>query len=479
MINPFRRRPARREHDPVEDLLRASLVERARRAPSGDDVAERIVTAAENAPLDRERAGQPVAPRRSWRTAALPLVAAAVVAAVVGGVVVIESHNPDSGRPAGENTGASVSSIPTVPAPVSSAATSPAGPAPLPSPTKSATLRNVKIIDLTFANQDDGWALGSADCLSGTGTCTAILRTLDGTTWTPMAGAAFNVPGVTGGCATKCVTHIRFANDGVGYAYGPDALFSTGNGGVSWEQEAGLGADALESINDNVVLVRALGTGKQLFERTDVGSSTWTSIPIPGGSFPAATGVSLSRTGATSVLALTRADPTKGSVAAATLYRSTDDQASKWTSAKDPCPAGGRGSVDVSAAATIAPDGAVVVDCASATTAGAVLGGRTITSTNDGTTFRAPAQGGKLGPAELLAASSAKVQFVVAASGKGDQLYRSADGGNSWSAVTSIPAGTAVFLGFENDQVGRFVTDGGTAIWTTRNAGESWTKASI
>ena len=63
-----------------------------------------------------------------------------------------------------------------------------------------------------------------------------------------MPGTEFNVPGETGGCATRCVQHIRFATDQIGYAFGPHALLMTTDGGLDWTPQSG-GADALETLN--------------------------------------------------------------------------------------------------------------------------------------------------------------------------------------------------------------------------------------
>jgi photosystem II stability/assembly factor-like uncharacterized protein len=39
--------------------------------------------------------------------------------------------------------------------------------------------------------------------------------------------------------------------------------------------------------------------------------------------------------------------------------------------------------------------------------------------------------------------------------------------------------GEVAFVGFESDRVGRVVTGGGRTIWTTRDAGETWTKVNF
>lgn len=81
-------------------------------------------------------------------------------------------------------------------------------------------LTNFQAEDLTFVSTEDGWALGSADCLSGGGICTALVRTTDGgRTWHSMKAPSVNLPNVHS-CAAPCVNGIRFANQEIGYAFG-------------------------------------------------------------------------------------------------------------------------------------------------------------------------------------------------------------------------------------------------------------------
>jgi len=97
----------------------------------------------------------------------------------------------------------------------------------------------------------------------------------------------------------------------------------------------------------------------------------------------------------------------------------------------------------------------------------------TSTSTDGGATFRA---GGPLASGSsaggLLGAASAQVQFVMS-----DALYRTGDGGNTWQPVAAVTLGpgTGIFVGFESAAVGRVVTDSGRTVWTTRDAGLTWT----
>ena len=93
--------------------------------------------------------------------------------------------------------------------------------------------------DLTWVSNDDGWALGTAPC--GNPPCTSILRTTDGgRSWVGIpAPRAFLTESDT--CASACdqISHLRFANPLVGYAYGPNSLYLTTDGGASWHKQPG------------------------------------------------------------------------------------------------------------------------------------------------------------------------------------------------------------------------------------------------
>lgn len=464
MTDPFDPDPLE-PFDPLEYELRRSLAERAQDAPDAGALTERLLAAGVDTP------------RGGWNTWALPVVAAACVALIVGIVLVVV-------RPGHSDRSPDAVDRPSRPVPVTSpvapAPTPSSAPATSPSPTgtgSSSVLQNVRVADLTFIGENSGWALASADCSTGSGRCSALLRTTDGTTWSGQPDLPFRVPG-DGSCpATTCVTHLRFANDSVGYAFGPDALYLTVDGAQSWHKQAG-GADALETLDNNVIRVSVLGTGPPSLLTAAVGGTSWTSRSTAG--FPTRPlGVSLGRAGRAAILAFTRFDPASatGRGQAGVLLRSGDDGLT-WTSAGDPCATGTAGQTDVLTAAALAEDGAVVADCATRSTANQFqLAGHTIVSTNGGATFTRSPGGGTLRPAGALGAASASVQLVVPVGQT--PLYRSTDRGRSWAKVAGVTAANVGFLGFESATVGRLVTGAGQNIWTTRDAGASWTEISF
>jgi hypothetical protein len=455
------------DRDPLADALRASLAERAAEAPRGELLAERIIRGADRPPDALRRT-----PHRGWRTWALPVIAAGAVAGVVLAVAGIVNYRPEAvhrSSPAATqpkvligpaSSAAAVRS--TAPVPPIRAMTSP--------PVDTSTLHGVQILDLTFAGVDDGWALGSADCIHGSGRCTALLRTTDGRTWQSMPGAAFNVP-VTGSaeaCAEPCVDAIRFADDSVGYAYGANALFMTTDGGYTWRRQPGA-AYFLETLDGNVIRVvhhgSCPGPCTVRVEAAAIGSSTWTASDVGAAGALPGTGLQFARGGSAAYLVFAGEGPN----APSRLYRSTDDGRT-WTPGGDPCP--GSNAVMSSAAIAGAPNGRVAVLCAPSLPAD----GPSFVATSDdaGASFAlqpAPipddAVGGLVGdPATTLIASG------------GYHLARSTTGGRSWTPVAKV-VGAMGFVGFESRDVGRVVTDRGRSIWTTRNAGRTWTEVSF
>jgi photosystem II stability/assembly factor-like uncharacterized protein len=339
-----------------------------------------------------------------------------------------------------------------------------------------------KVADLTFVCTKDGWALGTAQCLSGTGSnCSAILRTTDGGAhWVGIP----TPPNVTVGSCQQgiaCLEHLRFADSMVGYAFGPDALYLTTDGGASWQLQPG-GAQALETLDGNVIRITSQGAcapGCTFGVQTAaIGSSAWTTVTLPGPRSQS-DAVTLARSGHQAYLA-EYGNPAGGAGGAqAVLFTSADDGAS-WVNRDEPCPQLGAAAspspeVD-STALTTAPDGSLTLLCAPR---GAQTGQFAITSTDGGVSFSAPSATVGSG-LQLVGAASASILFVA-----GAQLYRSTDGGASWrpaAGVSGTPPGIAAgasglgFLGFETAQVGRWVSADLSTIWTTTDAGASWTR---
>jgi len=59
-----------------------------------------------------------------------------------------------------------------------------------------------------------------------------------------------------------------------------------------------------------------------------------------------------------------------------------------------------------------------------------------------------------------------------------DDTYRSIDGGQTWSrlgANSGSDPGQVSWIGFENGTVGRAISTDGRTVWTTTDAGSTWT----
>lgn len=455
------------DRDPIADALRATLHQRAQQAPSGDMIAERIIHAADRASAGGTR-------RRGWKSWGLPLVAAGAVAAVVAAVVGIESYHSGAGRPVSEGGTRSLVSSTPAPTPASSSATVAFGAVPtVESHSASAvhqTLQGVKVLDLTFTGANQGIALASADCLSGPGRCTAMLQTTDGSSWHSVGGETFDVTGVDN-CGDNCAQNIRFATSQIGYVYGPNVLYATTDGGKKWSQQKG-GALALESLNENVIRVTSTGTGCPGWCNIGVqtaanGSATWTTVALPDSNVISDQTPVLSRGGSDAYL-LVSANPAGGaSSATSTLFVSQNDGQS-WSNVGEPCPQIG-GEVD-SSSVTAGATGQVSVLCTTRQQPGRSF---VATSTDAGQHFSA-AVGTVPATQTTLLTGDPATELVVAGTG----LSRSTNGGTSWQVVPAI-TGAVSWVGFESSTVGRAVGDSGAVIWTTDNAGVTWTPVTV
>jgi photosystem II stability/assembly factor-like uncharacterized protein len=418
------------------------------------------------------------------------VVRAASLLAAIGMLVAGCSSTAPTGHAPGSDTPPTMPSVSnglsrsTSPSHISAAPSS--TPARVTTPPASG-IAHFRPIDLTFVSTVQGRALGTADCLSGPGRCTAMAHTLNGgLSWTSTTPPPANIyiPDA-GGCAAPCISSIRFATLLIGYAfgnalistsYGTEAFFMTTDGGQTWRREPG-GADALETLDGNVIRVTDPGNCPPgcayEVETAPIGSSQWQHVTLPG---PAGSGdsVRLARTGKHAFIQ-SYGNMAGGAPAVSVLWSSSDDGAT-WARHSEPCLQDGTrftGEVD-STDLTTAPDGSLTILCVHRATGD----GFTITSSDDGITFyRAPQSLGAAG-ASLVGAASVTVLFVDS-----DMLYRSSDAGAHWQRTQQNSVGplTASWIGFQSLTIGHVIEPGATqsnlnpsAIWTTRDAGKTW-----
>jgi hypothetical protein len=262
---------------------------------------------------------------------------------------------------------------------------------------------------------DEWWMLGTAQCLTGSGTCGAIVRTADG-------GSSFvGIPSPP--VSASDVTQLRFANALDGYAFDPE-LWETINGGTSWGRVGTPGrVTELEAADGEAYALRCTTASCQSIEllRSPVGSLKWQGVSTP---------VTLGY-GAQFALSGPNLYVLSGKERPLVLLYSADKAAS-FSKRVNPCVATLGGNV------TAAADGSPTLwaACPTGTEAGAWL------SNNGGATWRVaePTEAGFPNSLGLAAASSS-----VALAWPGHQvsmelpaaLDRTPDGGKSYSAVLS------------------------------------------
>lgn len=336
--------------------------------------------------------------------------------------------------------------------------------------------------DLSFTSVTDGWALGTAPCSASP--CTSLLHTTDsGAHWSgghAPSAALF----ATRACesAPSCVTHVRFASQQVGYAYGW-GLYMTTDSGLTWAQVPGPDVLALEPVSGGDVL-RVVSTSRGcppgcnfLIQSAPVGSTSWRTLDAPS---VTGDGVRIVRAGPDRTDVLIFGNPAGGAGTAHTSIVGTADGGRTWSQSGDPCGA---------------PDGneADAVDAAAAGSTVSVLcrsrmnpqDAFVISSTNGafGTPHQLPASG----VASTLALSPAGLLAVPTFDGATPSwtVQTSSNGGASWAAGLTTSAADALesgggiasaagFIGFETSAVGRFAP-GPTRLFTTNDGGRSWT----
>lgn len=474
---------AANEAGAADARLRAGLVAEASAASIRPDFAERVIA----------QAGSVRPP--AWRGWVLPLVAAAVIAILLGSAVTAvrlaasrggsspegPGSQPVSGVPASTASTASTTSHPsgspagdgspalgTGPTGGAGAVIGPAGPVPA----------GFTATDLTWISPVDGWALGTAPCAAKP--CTSIVRTTDGgRSWVgiPAPRAFLASDGTSdainaGACpsaTTACVSHLRFASAEVGYAFGQNSLFMTIDAGRTWSAQNG-GALGLEIANGTALRLsaRCLPGCPFSVTRAAVGSDHWTDARLPA--VGASASGELARVG-NEVVVANHANPAGGAEAATTTLLVSGDGGGHWSIVAEPCPrlAGAAGEVDTRAV-TIAPDASITVLCAPR----AAQGSRTftMTSTDGGSHFQRAAGSLDSSGTSPMAAASAQIVLVSLASG----LDRSADGGRTWQHTLD----PIDYVGFESSSVGHALRPGqggvaGSAqLLTTTDGGAHW-----
>jgi photosystem II stability/assembly factor-like uncharacterized protein len=330
--------------------------------------------------------------------------------------------------------------------------------------------------DLSFVTTQHGWALGTAPC--GTASCTIELVTTDGgSTWSRRPA-----PTLPRTCTPDaCVTRVRFADEKVGYAFGP-SLYLTNDGGKTWSRQSTSPVYGLEIAAGTVsrVVSREDGCPGCTFvvQSSDVGSVVWSTRHS---SDLLRADAAMVRYGSRLAVPLF-ANPAGGAGDAhASLLLSTDS-GTTWTTREDPCGPTSSNAVDEVDARELSfgPEGLLVALCQPRTAQNAASAVRM--SADSGRTF-GPARSTP-GIAVHVAAVSADRIVAEVWDGSTDALILSRDGGRIWTRVAEQPMPNGAdsshgFLAFSTRLTGTWVGSDESAVWRTTDGGATWTQHSF
>lgn len=311
-------------------------------------------------------------------------------------------------------------------------------------------------VSFTAVSEQDFWLLGTMPCPQGR--CSAILRTEDGgRSFVRVHAPVLPTSGTT--------PELRFANrlDGFAFVRWRGLFYATHDGGTSWKRLA-LGrilAFATGAGNSYVVTTRR-------FERSPVSADAWRATPLP---FPSdGSPLELEAHGASLWLLGTRRSNGR---TVGELARSRD-AGRTFAALTSPCVAGLGGE--------LAPVSASVVwaVCPTGMLAGALR------STNGGIGFvrlRTPALANS---AQIVPASESTA--VLDRGGVG-RLLRTTDGGNTWRAPkTPGQVLDVLWAGFTDSRVGAALVQTrydvstktqATALWRTADGGATWSTVRV
>jgi photosystem II stability/assembly factor-like uncharacterized protein len=312
-------------------------------------------------------------------------------------------------------------------------------------------------VSFTAVSERDFWLLGTVPC--HTGRCTAIVRTTDG----GRSFAGIHAPALPTSGTTP---ELRFANrlDGFAFVLWRGLFYATHDGGASWQRLALGRVLGFATGAGNVYVV----TSRRL-EQSRVSANAWHSRSLPFTSDGSA--LDLAAHGANLWLLGTR--HSNGPLRNDELARSKDAGRTFVTGA-GPCVPGLGGE--------LAPTSAQVVwaVCPTGMSAGASR------STNGGISFARIRTPPLVNSAQLAPASEST---AVLARGVGARLLRTTDGGHTWNTPNTPRGATDImWVGFTDARVGAALAQTGydasaktevTALWRTTDGGATWSKVRV
>ncbi len=286
----------------------------------------------------------------------------------------------------------------------------------------------------TAISETKWWLLGTAPC--GRHACTAIAHTTDG-------GPHFTRIAAP---PTRAVYNIRFADARDGYAYEPQ-LWITHNGGRTWTSNRSFGANELAIAGGFVYAVAKTGVAASQLMRSPVAHNDWQLLKGAGHGQLSGLWVQ-----GTTVI-----------IQAGNRLLVSTDRGARFRRVRGVQHAG-----DCSYDA-VSPASVLWAVCSTGMALDEIL-----RSTDSGNTFTRAANVPN-GPIDAFTAASSTEAVV---SGQGP-LYRTADGGASWTPVTAPSAGWT-YLGFSDAThgaaIGNFGSGGhpNSRLYYTTDGGTSY-----
>jgi len=381
-----------------------------------------------------------------------------LVMLAIGGLAVTGAACATSSKPT-----ASTTSVPHPPSP----------------PTGSVVPTGFEPGSVSFVSTTTGFVLG-IDSSCPADTCVALARSTDGgSSWValPAPIAGYVAHGASSTSSVPVVSEVRFADELDGWVFGP-ALFATHNGGRTWEKiDLGGSVVALETSGGYVDAVVSACRG----EAECAGPLTLEQAPATGDAFTTVlTGPSTESSGGdfsylslhapVGFVILSGADRSPAS-----LY-ATENLANPWHALPDPCAS----VVPSYLASMVAPNSTVLYSlCTGPGAAGSSEKSIVLTENGVATVVGSAPTGGASG---VLAATSSGTLALATASGA-SWLFRSSDGGHTWSTAETYSDGGIGFndLGLTTSTLGTVVhgipgppANYQSQLLMTHDAGASW-----
>lgn len=351
-------------------------------------------------------------------------------------------------------------------------------------------LADSSLLDLSWLNAEDGWALAQVPCDEGT--CAVVARTTDGgARWQELPPT----PALTTGTrcdprlpTDECVHDIVFASRTVGYLFGP-GRFMTTDGGKTWQAVSGEEVGTLAVAGGQAFRVVYPHTGcpgpcTSSLQASPVGSTAWHTVPV-----------TLKSTGITRYQIVTAGSdvyvvaygnlaggaPTSG--VEAHIYRSLDGGATFQT-LTDPC-VGEVPTPHFLTALAAAPGGVLEGMCTPRTAT--EKGTRYLVTSSDAGAVWRTVRALPAGTFGVIAAGSASaIALATEPVGYGPrtaELIVTTNGATTWKVAATdsfdrqtqtgpiVPA----WLGFSTSKFGQWVADP-HSVYSTADGGTSWTK---